>query len=150
MTRAAVYARISRDPDEVKAGVERQAEDGLAAVKREGWTLVADGTPYLAIAATLGITKNQAIGKAKRMKFERAPAAPQTPKQTARALANETRTYQPRVKSPSAHDFPPHTECVWPTGDPPALTFCRAPVAQDGKPYCPAHMRRAYGRPEPS
>jgi hypothetical protein len=36
--------------------------------------------------------------------------------------------------------------CRWPQGDPklPGFTFCGAPIARPGLPYCIEHMRRAY------
>jgi hypothetical protein len=38
--------------------------------------------------------------------------------------------------------------CAWPQGDPklPGFTFCGAPIARPGLPYCIEHMRRAYLR----
>jgi hypothetical protein len=36
--------------------------------------------------------------------------------------------------------------CAWPVGDPklPGFTFCGAPIARSGLPYCAEHMQRAY------
>jgi site-specific DNA recombinase len=39
MTRAAIYCRISRDPEDRHEGVDRQREDCLAIAKRRGWTV---------------------------------------------------------------------------------------------------------------
>jgi site-specific DNA recombinase len=39
MTRAAIYCRISRDPEGRREGVDRQREDCLAIAKRRGWTV---------------------------------------------------------------------------------------------------------------
>jgi hypothetical protein len=36
-------------------------------------------------------------------------------------------------------------DCHWPSGSGDAILFCGAPV-ETGKPYCPCHCRRSYGR----
>jgi site-specific DNA recombinase len=38
-TKAAIYCRISRDPQGLRTGVERQEGDGRALAKRKGWTV---------------------------------------------------------------------------------------------------------------
>jgi DNA invertase Pin-like site-specific DNA recombinase len=42
--RAAVYCRISHDQDDERQGVERQRQDCLRVVERNGWVVVPDGT----------------------------------------------------------------------------------------------------------
>jgi DNA invertase Pin-like site-specific DNA recombinase len=42
MIRAAIYARISYDPDARAVGVDRQREDCLRLAASRGWTVVAE------------------------------------------------------------------------------------------------------------
>lgn len=108
--------------------------------------LVADGATFVAIAANLGVTKNQAIGKAQRMGFERAPDAPLSARQQGQRDAAAARTKESRPGIPDL--FPGAGRCVFPHGHPgePGFGFC-GERARVGGPYCDEHHARAYHAP---
>lgn len=107
--------------------------------------LVGDGVPFAAIGIELGITKNAAVGRAKRMGLKPRADVRLNGRQTAPRKAAESR--QRQQKAPALEvDFPERGECVWPHGHPgeAGFHFCADAVAKPGVPYCPTHFRVAY------
>jgi GcrA cell cycle regulator len=85
---------------------------------------------YSEIGQAMGITKNQAIGKAQRSGI------------------TGPRSKGPTKPAPEPHrqaEFPPADCCVFPLGHPrqPGFHFCCAKIEGVG-PYCPTHHKLAY------
>ena len=108
--------------------------------------LIEGGVTYQAAGIDLGITKNAAIGKARRMGIARLPdTEPTTELQRIRwRIEMDRDTTQQSTVCP----FPEPGRCVWPDGHPdkPGFHFCGERVAHMGSPYCAPHRRVAYQR----
>lgn len=94
--------------------------DRVAELRR----LVTSGKTYAAIGLELGITKNAAIGKARRMGFDAKQAEP-------------------------AWVFPGAAHCLWPQGHVGEDGFGFCGERTTGGSYCPDHHRRAHVRITP-
>lgn len=98
--------------------------------------LVADGVSFAEIGRRMGITKNAAIGKARRL-----------------GLTTPNEPFNPKpVTTPERLDalgqFPDAGRCVYPIGHPreASFRFCASEVAVVGAPYCQFHMRLTHTR----
>ena len=111
-------------------GVETWTPDQIAYLKK----LWGAGLSGRDIGQLMGMTKNQVIAKANRLKLL-GRASP---------LKGGSRIGQPRSKPMPAVVRKPDA-CQWPHGDPgkPGFHFCGDPAVR-GKPYCEVHCARAY------
>lgn len=107
--------------------------------------MVAEGATFAAIGAELGITKNQAIGKAQRMGFGRRPDATLNEQQQRVRAGLERKAQSAIAVERTPNPFPGPGRCVFPDGHPgtPEFRFC-GERARAGGPYCDEHHRRAY------
>ena len=114
-----------------------------------------EGHSTAEIGRRLGVSKNAAIGKARRLDLTARPS-PIKGVTTGTKPARE-KAARPVVKRPppaprlsrSIIAFEPRqTSCCWPMGEPgrPGFRFCEA-ASPVGKPYCEAHAKVAYVRP---
>lgn len=119
-----------------------------------------DGWSAQRIATSLGMTRNQVIGKMTRLGLGRsAPAAPgcvttqiKRPRPATPAVAAQVLVASKPIARAAQADAPTWTPptagsraCKWPIGDPrePDFSFCGSPAAP-GRPYCGDHCRVAY------
>jgi GcrA cell cycle regulator len=130
--------------------------------------LWAQGQPASAIARTLGgISRAAVLGKIFRLRLGATEKSAKKSRQTAKAAGqklhrtpSKDRPARRRGAAPEIAAKPSHPSgrkslleltnrcCRWPHGEPGAKNFffCGAPGAdlENGVPYCPQHMRRAY------
>jgi GcrA cell cycle regulator len=131
--------------------------------------LWAQGQPASAIAKTLGgISRGAVLGKIFRLRLGAAEKPPKKPAKNAgqrKSAQEKSRQASPqdrpsRRRGVVPNDTAPHVPrrkslfeltnqcCRWPHGEPGAKNFffCGAAGAdvENGLPYCPKHMRRAY------
>lgn len=102
--------------------------------------LFAIGLSFHAIALRLGVTKNSAIGRARRLNFpQRGGNEPAVAAK--KAIRNERRR-ETVLRFPGRAS----TECQWPMwgNERPTHDYCHGPVAAPGEPYCPEHRKRAW------
>ncbi len=98
--------------------------------------LVADGWAYAAIARTLGVTKNAALARARKLGFKPRADVPQTKAQRGRQEATRlARTARPVATFPTGG-------CLFGFGHPGTreFRFCVAP----GSPWCAEHRAVVY------
>lgn len=107
----------------------------------------AEGQSAQAIADALGLTKNQVVGKGRRMGLTFKGKAPPPPRKARRPA---------KPKAPPREGVPlddlPARGCRFAVNDSASAgghLFCGAPAAE-GKPYCVAHAALAYQSPEQS
>lgn len=88
------------------------------------------GMSYTAAAASLGITKNSAIGLIQRHEPDMVKHKPKPP----------------APRGPSPYESLKASDCVWPFGDPTHADFhfCGADRRDLATPYCSEHHARAY------
>lgn len=147
----------------------------MASHNGETWTgerinalrhLWGEGCPTAEIAARLGLTKGQVIGKVHRLSLPVRPN-PALPRATPVEAATQPNPHAvprmtayapravpampPRAAGALAIAYPAEMTCQWPSGDPRGAvpwSFCGAP-RRAGTPYCGCHADRAYGRALP-
>ena len=118
--------------------------------------LAATGASYTAIGKALGISKNAAIGKARRMKIDKSPAVQPRRIPIARA-APKPKPTKPTPPPPSApvpdmklltmmelHD----RDCRYPIGSGDEMLFCGRQRTGE-KPYCTEHALVCYNPIKP-
>ena len=112
--------------------------------------LIGDGMTFAKAAAQVGVSKNAAIGKARRMGFVRRDDAVLTQMQLSHdggRRLKEFSTLDQRLAT--INPFPEPGGCLYGVGDVghAGFHFC-GEQAKDGSPYCALHHSRIY-RPEP-
>lgn len=133
--------------------------DGLSARLASLWADPALSAS--AIGERLGLTKNAVVGKARRLGLPPRPSpinrtdAPtpkvERPKPVFRPASHVVPIEETRARLAEAPAVPAiafrhgRGACCWPIGEPrtPGFRYCEAPAVA-GRPYCPAHARRAY------
>jgi hypothetical protein len=117
--------------------------------------LAAEGLSYTQIGKALGITKNAAIGKARRLKIDKSPALPTNTKAKPPAHKPQPKPIKPPPPSPApVQDMKLLTmmelrdnHCRYPINGKDEMLFCGR--HQDGKePYCKQHAKICYVEPK--
>ena len=117
--------------------------------------LAAEGLSYTQIGKALGITKNAAIGKARRLKIDKSPASPKNTKAKPPAHKPQPKPIKPPPPSPApVPDMKLLTmmelrdnHCRYPIDGKDEMLFCG--WHQDGKePYCKQHAKICYVEPK--
>jgi hypothetical protein len=118
--------------------------------------LAAEGLSYTQIGKALGITKNAAIGKARRLKIDKSPALLTNTKAKPPAHKPQPRPIKPPPPPPApVPDMKLLTmmelrdnHCRYPINGKDEMLFCGR--YQDGKkPYCKQHAKICYVEPKP-
>lgn len=150
----------------------RQSHEWLDASTDRLRVLWAEGVGTKEIGEELGVGKNAVIGKARRLGLAPRPSPlglgrgqplpPPRPRPV--PLPSLYRQLEPQQRSslagrppappatPPTPPEPPPTRaartdgCMWPTSNGRPWTFCDAPVARNGSPYCRAHEAMAWVR----
>jgi len=153
-----------------------QSHEWLDAATQRLRVLWAEGLGTREIGEALGVGKNAVIGKARRLGLAPRPSPlgvhPGQPLPPPRPRPHHAKTQPPRPKvvlepqqraslagrppAPPATPPPPPQpppapvsevrQCLWPTSNGRPWTFCDAPVARSGSPYCRAHEAMAWVR----
>ena len=121
--------------------------------------LAATGISYTQIGKILGITKNAAIGKSRRLKIDKSPALPTNikAKKRVRKPQPKPQPIQPTPPPPSVSvsDMKLFTmmalqegHCRYPIGSGDEMLFC-GKQKNGGKPYCQEHCDICYNPIKP-